>query len=170
MRSIYLILLFTIALNSYSQDTFTYKSGGRIYNSNNQKLNPDDLKELFSSNPKALKLYNSGRSKKTGGNILFWSGLTTLVGKFIYDVKGNHVVKNPNNPNEYNLKYTKNTLYYVAGGFIVLSILIKIGYPKKIKKSIMLINDDFKNPKTGFKIDSTNFISNSNGFGISITF
>ena len=27
-----------------------------------------------------------------------------------------------------------------------------------------------KNPKTGFNIESTSFVSNSNGFGISITF
>ena len=59
---------------------------------------------------------------------------------------------------------------FVGGALVIIAIPIKIGFSKKIKKAVSLMNEDLKNPKTGFNIESTSFISNSNGVGISITF
>jgi hypothetical protein len=53
---------------------------------------------------------------------------------------------------------------------VIASIPIKIGYSKKIKTSVNMINEDLKNPQTGFNIESTYIISNSDGIGISVSF
>jgi hypothetical protein len=64
---------------------------------------------------------------------------------------------------------SNNIMYFVGAGLILTAIPIKIGLSKKIKKAVLLMNEDLKTPKTSFNIESTSFISNSNGFGISIT-
>ena len=61
-------------------------------------------------------------------------------------------------------------LFLVTIFGILISIPIKGGFSKNIKNAVALINEDFKNPKTSFNIESTSFISNTNGLGISITF
>ena len=58
----------------------------------------------------------------------------------------------------------------MSGAVIIIAIPIKLGFSKKIKRAVSLVNEDFKKPTTGFNIESTSFVSNANGFGISITF
>ena len=53
--------------NSFSQE-LTYKSGGRIFNSDGKKMSPTEVRELLSAEPGMLQFYNAGRSKKTIGN------------------------------------------------------------------------------------------------------
>jgi hypothetical protein len=65
---------------------------------------------------------------------------------------------------------SNNIMYFVGAGMVIIAIPIKLGFSKKIKKAVSLINEDFKKPNTGFNIESTSFVSNANGFGISITF
>lgn len=61
------------------------------------------------------------------------------------------------------------SIYVIGGIMSAAAIPIKIGFSKKIKKSIILMNEDAKNPKTTF-IESSEIIANSNGIGISIKF
>ncbi|WP_395052926.1 hypothetical protein [Flavobacterium sp.] len=177
MKKIICLFLFALPFLNFSQEQLTFKSGGRVYNSNSEKLTSDEVRTLLQPNPEALQLFNAGRSKKTVGNIFLWVGTTTFIGKFIYNSTqtkfstqivgygsfGQPIIVT-------NSKTYSNTLLFIGAGLVIIAIPIKIGFSKKIKKSLDLINNDFKNPKTSFTIDSTNFISNSNGFGISITF
>jgi hypothetical protein len=161
----------------FSQDTLTYKSGGRVFNSENKKLTPSETRSLFANTKEALTLYNSGRTKKTLGNILLYSGITTLIIKRISDankptISSTLVGYNYQGAPIYSFQFhdIDRTLYYIGGAMVIISIPIKLGFSKKIKKALSLINEDFKKPNTGLNIESTSFISNANGFGISITF
>lgn len=168
MKKMLLLLVLFISQFVFSQNSLTMKSGGSVFDGNNQKIDPDTMRDFLKDSPDALKLYNAGRSKKTTGNIILWSGITMLVGKYISDVSGNKVEVNPNNPNQVQFKYTTNTLYFVAGGLIVISIPIKIGFEKKIKKSVDLINQS-NSKETTFYLNSE-IVANSNGIGFKITF
>lgn len=148
----------------FSQDNaLKYKSGGRVFNSNDQRLTSTQMRELLTTNSEALKLYNAGRAKKTVGNILFWGGLGTLAIKEISMRK-----KTNQPPNEQTS--TNNIMYFVGAGIVLVSIPVKLGFSKKIKKAVSLINEDFKNPSATFNIEESSLIANSNGIGISITF
>lgn len=177
MKHLILLLLLTSSFFCFSQDVLTFKSTSRVFNSDNVKLTSIEVRDLFASNPEALRLYNSGMTKKTLGNILLYGGSATLIGKFLFnatqtdnsfEVVGYGAFGQPILVN--NSKTYSNTLLFVSAAVIVIAIPIKIGFSKKIKKAVLLMNQDLKNPKTGFNIESTSFISNSNGVGFSITF
>lgn len=162
MKQIFLILLVILPVLSFSQETLTYKSGGRVFDSNNQKLNSEAVRSLLTNNSEALSLYNSGKTKQTLGNILLYGGIATVV--------INHYLILQNTKNKGDINPNRNIPYIIGAGLILTAIPIKIGFSRKIKKAISMHNEDLKNPKTGFNIESTTIISNSNGFGISITF
>ena len=158
MKNLFLIftLLFTSA--AFCQETYTMKSGGRIFNSKNERLNSTKVAENF--NPEALKLYKAGRTKKTIGNLFFWGGLSTFVIKHL-----NVVNKHSGNMHA----VTNNTLYFVGGAMVLTSIPIKIGFQNKIRKSVTVMNE--YNTKTDkVSIESTDLMVNANGIGISLTF
>lgn len=145
------------------EDALIFKSGGRVFNSNNQKISPHDMRSILSTNSEALKLYNAGRLKKTIGNTLFWGGLGTFA------IKHATIIKDSRQP-LYKQKSTNNIMYFVGAGMVLVSVPVKLGFQKKIKKSVALINEDIKNPSTTFNIEESSIIANSNGIGISITF
>ena len=163
MKNLILISLLITCSFTYGQDVLIYKSGGRVFNANNQKISSDDVRALMMTNPEALNLYNSGRTKKTLGNILLYGGIATFSIKHISIIN-----KYKNNP--YGTVDSNNILYFVSAGIILVSLPIKIGYSKKIEQAVSLINADFKNPKTTFNIESTQIIANRNGIGLAITF
>ena len=113
--------------------------------------------ELLANNEQLLANYNDGRSRKTAGNILLWGGLGSMVG---YLGRGFYL-------GVYEFSSPANILGLSA---VLVAIPVKIGFSKKIKRAVSLVNEDFKKPTTGFNIESTSFVSNANGFGISITF
>ena len=167
MKKLLYIVLALLPFFSFSQEQFSFKSGGRVFNSNSQKLTTTEVRATLESNSQALKLYNAGRTKKTVGNIFLYGGISTIITTHLVRVTDSNTFDQFGRPTS---KTRSNTMYFVGAGVVLIAIPIKIGFTKKIKKSLELINQDFKNPKTSFNIDSTTFISNSNGFGISITF
>lgn len=126
------------------------------------KLSSTEVRSLYANNPEALRLYNTGMAKKTIGNILLYGGITSVIVKHYSALTTSN---NGPNTESYN-----NVLYFVGAGAALIAIPIKIGFSRKIKKSVLLINEDLRNSQTGFNIESTTFISNSNGVGFSITF
>jgi hypothetical protein len=66
--------LFFCSLQSYSQKLI-YKSNGNITDTENNKILPDQVRELLKDNEKLLADYNVGRKKKTVGNVLLIGGL-----------------------------------------------------------------------------------------------
>ncbi len=170
----FIILLF--ALNITAQEVYTSR-GGRVYQ-NGIKLSIDTISARFEKNPEILNSYLAGKTKQTFGNILLWGGLGVGVGKFIYAAigPGAHETTQvyPGNSVIGTIYETKsnytNTLFFVSAAMIVLAIPIKIGFREKIKKSVELMNETVKNPKTTFNIEATQIIANQNGIGLAITF
>lgn len=163
LKKIALLFLLVFPLLSFCQDTLTYKGNGRIFNSSQQKLSSENVRSLISNNTEALHLYNSGKTKQTLGNIFLYGGISIVIIKHITMLNkysGQNALKAESN----------NVMYFVGGAITIIAIPIKIGFSKKIKRAVTTVNEDLKNPKTGFNIESTSFVSNSNGFGISITF
>lgn len=174
MKKTLSLLIFIFSFSVFSQNLYTFKRGGKIIQ-NEVKVNPNEIRNLLSSNDEALKLYEEGRSKKTIGNIFLIAGFGTILGKFIYEVTepmktrvvGYNYFGSPIIVDE---SSNSNTLFYVGAGLVILAIPIKLGFSNKIRKTVDLMNNDLKNSQSGFNIESTSIISNSNGVGISITF
>ncbi len=162
MKKIALLTLLIFSFLGFSQEAITCKNNGSVFNSSKQKLSSEEVRNLLKDNKEALDLYNVGKTKQTLGNILLYGGISTVV--------INHLLLVQNAKNKGDINSSRNIPYIIGGGLILTAIPIKLGFSKKIKKAVSLINDDLKNPKTGFTIESTSFISNSNGVGFSITF
>jgi hypothetical protein len=166
MKNFITLILLTTSFFCFSQEALTFKSTSRVFNSNNIKLSPEEVRNLFASNSEALHLYNSGKTKQTVGNILLYGGLSSLITTHLIRVTDS----NTDQYGRLTIKTRSNVMYFVSAGVVLIAIPIKIGFSKKIKKAVSMMNEDLKNPKTGFNIESTSFISNSNGVGFSITF
>lgn len=144
-----------IGLMAVSQD-LTYKSGGRIFDSNNKKLSPKEVRALLAAKPGMLKFYNEGRSKKTTGNILLYGGMATLATDFIIAANKESVYPTP--------------LTYLGIGTVILAIPVKAGFSKKIKTVVKDYNAELSAKDTGFNIESVLIVSGGNTLGVRITF
>jgi hypothetical protein len=162
MKNLFALFLLLTSFLCLSQEALTFKGTSKVLNSDKVKLSPTEVRDLFVANPEALRLYNSGKTKQTLGNILLYGGIAT--------VAINHYSIMQQAKNRANIDGDRNIPYAIGGVLILTAIPIKIGFSKKIEKAVSLMNEDLKNPKTGSNIESTSFISNSNGLGISITF
>lgn len=155
MKNLLILTLLFFSFSILSQETYTMKSGGRVFNSKEEKLNPDKVREEFSG--EALNLYNSGRNKKTVGNLFLYTGIITspiAISAFLNDAP-------------------RGTVYTTAGitlTCLLVSIPIKTGYSKKIKKSVELMNGINSSSSTSFNIENTSVVINQNGAGFRITF
>ncbi len=167
MIKIICLLITLLSITGFSQEIYMFKSGGRVFDSKNQKISPDEVRDLLVNNQLALELYEAGRNKKTFGNVLLYGGIAMGIGKFIYDAKSPAYKVSTNG--QLNYEVTSNVLYYVSGAIVLVAIPIKIGFSKKIKKAIEMLNENNLKPKTT-SIESTSFIANNNGVGVSITF
>lgn len=155
MKTNYLLLFLFTTLFSFSQQ-LTYKSCGNILDSKNDKMSPSEVRTLLSKNTKLLNLYNTGRTKKTAGNIFFYGGLGLVVADLANGVFNDIVYP--------------TALTYIGITSVVISVPVKIGYPKKIKKVVEDYNKQLVYNENNLKIESINFVTNSNGLGFQITF
>ena len=140
---------------TYSQEIYTFKSSGRVFDSQNQKISPDEVRDLLITNQPALELYEAGRNKKTFGNILLILGSGSIIGDLIIGSTRNVVYP--------------TALTYIGIPSLLMAIPIKIGFSKKIKKAVKMLNEDNIKTKTS-SIENTSIIANTNGVGLSITF
>ncbi len=172
MKKVILILvLITIANTTFGQNNYEFKSGGRIFQ-NNKEIVPDNVRKLLIKNQPALALYEAGRTKKTWGNVLMIGGLATMTGKLLLDLTTDTEKTTTNgNYNSINIdqKRSSTTGYIIGGVMFIAAIPIKIGFSKKIKKAVLLMNEEVK-PKETSLIESTSFVMNQNGAGLLFTF
>jgi 3-hydroxy-3-methylglutaryl CoA synthase len=154
-RTILLLILF-IPFFINAQDPYNYKFGGRVFE-NGRKLTPSDINIYFSDNPEILKLYTKGIVKKSTGNFLLYSGLLSTA----YAL---HEVNKEGN----------ETVIAATSGYGVLAILfsipIKIGYQKKIKKAVLLMNKEIESQNKEVLLYDVKLISTQSGIGLKITF
>ena len=156
MKSKLLIITFLlVALSSFSQQ-ITYKSGGNILDSKNDKMSPTAVRALLSKNTDLLNLYNAGRTKKTVGNIFFYGGLGLIVADLANGA--------------FNDIIYPTALTYIGITCVVVSIPVKIGYSKKIKTVVNDYNKQVVFNDHSLKIESINLVTNTNGLGFQITF
>ncbi len=155
MKKIVCLLVFLISITCFSQEIYSFKSGGRVFNSKNEKISPNEVRNLLVNNQPALELYEIGRNKKNFGNILLIVGSGCIVGDLALGLTKDKVYP--------------TTLTYIGIPSLVLAIPIKIGFSKKIKKAVEMLNEDNSKPKTT-SIEATSIIANANGVGVSITF
>jgi succinyl-CoA synthetase beta subunit len=164
MKKLITTILLLLPVFLFSQQ-LTYRSGGRVYNSENKKIEPSEVRELMAKNTAALKLYNTGRTEKTIGNIFFFSGIglvaTDLVVSFVddgatFDSSGNAHKKEAN-----------HSLALVGAAMVVVSIPFKIGCAKKVRSAISEYNKGVVSNEVPSKLT---LLANNQGLGLRIQF
>lgn len=171
IKQVLILLLFFISLQSYSQK-LVYKSNGNILNSENQKIKPDQVREILANNEKLLADYNAGRSKKTIGNILLISGFGFLAADLIHGVTASGMTATPTGGGYYSLQSERTyptLLTYLGVAAIIIAIPVKIGFSKRIKN---VVTDYNNQTNTGYNQNNKqklDLITNSNGIGLRLT-
>lgn len=167
IKPLFFILLFFCSLQSHSQK-LVYKSNGNILNSENQKISPDQVRELLKDNEKLLTDYNVGRSKKTVGNVLIIGGIGLLATDLLIGATsdGNTTVTGNSIQTERNYP---SALTYIGVAALIIAIPVKIGFSKKIKNVVTEYNNQMTTGYNEFKKTKLDLITNSNGIGLRFT-
>jgi hypothetical protein len=171
IKPLFFLLLFFCSLQSFSQK-LVYKSNGTILNSENQKISPDQVRELLANNEKLLTDYNAGRTKKTVGNILLIGGLGFLTADLIHGVTASGMTATPTGGGYYNLQSEKTyptALTYIGIAAIVIAIPVKIGFSKKIRNVVTEYNNQTTTAYYQNNNQKLDLITNSNGIGLRLT-
>jgi hypothetical protein len=155
MKKIFFLLIFLTTTSLFSQELI-YKTGGRIFSTEGQKIKPTEVRELLKNQPAMLDFYNKGRSKKITGNILFYGSFALLATDFLTAA-------------ESEASYPRALTYFGIGSFL-LSFPVKIGYTKYIKTAVEDYNKELNNKDNGLTIESIQFVTNQNGVGLKINF
>ncbi|MEP6805716.1 MAG: hypothetical protein ABI892_14405 [Flavobacterium sp.] len=167
------VLFFLLTIAVYSQQ-LTYKSGGRVYDSEDKKVKSNDVRQLMQNNTEALKLYNSGRSKKTFANVFLYGGAALVATNVILEmnkgIEETTTVTYPGNGYYPSIKSEKTnmTAAIIGGVLIIASIPIRIGYSKKVKTAIEKYNAGLAD--TYKPAPKTTLIASSNKIGVRIEF
>lgn len=171
IKQLFFFLILLCSLQSHSQK-LVYKSNGVVLNSENQKISPDQVRELLKDNEKLLADYNAGRTKKTFGNILLIGGLGFLTADLIQGLttdkttvaSGNYYsIQGVQSENNY-----PTALTYFGLAALVVAIPVKIGFSKKIKNVVTEYNNQSTtgfNQYNNLENSKLNLITNSRGIG-----
>ena len=166
------ILLLLVCSSQLFSQKLVYKSNGNITDSENQKISPDQVRELLVNNEKLLADYNAGRSKKTAGNVLLWVGLGFLTADLIHGITASGITSTPAGSGYYNLQSKKNyptVLTYLGVVAVITAIPVKIGFSKKIKNVVTEYNNQKATGNVDFNKQKLDLITNSNGIGFRLT-
>lgn len=167
-KPLFFLFILFCSLQMYSQK-LVYKSNGTILNSENQKISPDQVRELLKDNQKLLADYNAGRTKKTTGNILLIGGLGLLTADLIHGATASGMTAVPTGGGYYNLQTEKTyptALTFLGVAAIIIAVPVKIGFSKKIKNVVTEYNNQ---NATGYNEPKLDLITNSNGIGLRFT-
>ncbi|MFB9076743.1 hypothetical protein ACFFLS_23990 [Flavobacterium procerum] len=157
------ILFFIIATVGFAQQLH-YRTAGTVYDSEGKRLNSNAVRAYMDQSPEALKLYNAGRSKKTFGNVFFYSGLAIGTLNVIKAMATTNITA------EGTAERTKMTGAIIGGILVVASIPIKIGYPKKIKQALTSYNSKLAENTNDSEPIKTTIVASNNQVGVRITF
>ncbi|MDP2159596.1 MAG: hypothetical protein Q8K02_03875 [Flavobacterium sp.] len=155
MKNLFYFTILLFSVSSYSQKII-YKGNGNIYDSNDKRISPNEVRNMISYNPALVNLYNEGREKKTIGNVLLIGGAALIVSDLAVGATAD--VTYP------------TALTYIGLGSMLLSIPIKSGFSKKIDKVVEVHNKSVVYRKSSFEINDLTLITNRNGIGFQITF
>ena len=91
MKKIICLLVTLLSITGFSQEVYKFKSGGRVFDSKNQKISPEEVRGLLANNDEALDLYEDGRNKKTFGNILLYGRFVSGIYLFSKDYFNHYI-------------------------------------------------------------------------------
>ena len=131
---------------------------GKVYDTNNNKWTPKEVRDILAENPQALASYKKGRSKKTWGNLLLYSGLAMATTNIAVGFKTEAVVE------QYNFAPS-----IIGVAMALIAIPVKIGHSKKVKKAMELHNEE-KNNQVKSAAPKLTFTASQNQFGLSVEF
>lgn len=151
-----IVSLFLLASVSAFSQELKYKTGGRIFDSNNQKLASKEVRELLAKQPEILESYNEGRSEKIFGNALMYGGIALAATDLIVAAT---------KEGEY-----PTALTVVGVASIFLSVPIKYSSTKKLKTVVKDYNAALSKKDSGFNFESMSIVSNGKGLGLRMTF
>ena len=159
----FLVLFILMSFSGFSQQLI-YRSGN-VYDSDSDKLQPDTVRDLMQKNRSALASYNSGRNKKTWGNVLLYGGLGLGTINLVMAVTTNKA--EVDNQGNFHTTKTGPELAIIGGAMVLASIPIKIGYSKKIKTAVENYNQNVasNNWKANMSI-----VADNQGFGLRVSF
>jgi hypothetical protein len=154
IKRILFIFSLILSLQSFGQKLI-YSGNGNILDANSTQLSPEQVEVLLKDNEDLFRSYIAGRSKKSVGNIMFYSGLALMATDVVVGAS-----KDSNYP----------TFFTIIGGITTLiAIPVKMGFSKKIKN---VVND--YNTKNGYTYTNPNskldIISSNYGLGVRLTF
>ncbi len=167
-KQLFILLLLVCSSYSFSQK-LVYKSNGTILNSENQKISPDQVRELLANNEKLLDDYNAGRSKKTAGNILMTFGIGAMLTDLIVAATTGGGVEISYDNTLKQKRYYPTALTYLGAGLFIVAIPVKIGFSKKIKNVVTEYNNLKATGNVDFNKQKLDFITNANGIGFRLT-
>ncbi len=159
-KYIFFIFITLLFFNANGQQ-LVYKSGSKIYNSENKKLSPDEVRGILKVDKNSLGLYNSGRNKKTMGNILLIGGLGFMAADLLNGAMNTTATDTHPYP---------SALTFIGAAAIVASIPVKIGYSKKVQQAVDDFNKLHSDKKTiGISNGKLEFVAKGNGLGLRLT-
>jgi hypothetical protein len=153
IKQVFILLLFFCALQTYSQK-LVYKSNGNILNSENQKISPNQVRELLVNNEELLANYNAGRTKKTVGNVLLYGGSALVLSDMLTNLLFSKQKLTYSNDLSHSIIKAENRIYpsvftYIGAAAILIAIPVKMGFSKKIKNVVT----DYNNQKATGNLD-----------------
>jgi hypothetical protein len=154
MKRIALLLMLVFTTISFAQQ-LRYKSGS-IYDSNLNKLNGKEMRELLATKPGLLNFYNAGQSKKNVGGFMLGFGSGLMIGDLLLSLTST---------SEY-----PSAITYVGATIALVSIPIISGYKKKLKTVVDDYNKQIVSNDPFIDIDQVSLIATQNGAGLRITF
>ncbi|SEG44473.1 hypothetical protein [Flavobacterium urumqiense] len=178
IKPIFFLLLFFCSFQSYSQKLI-YKSNGTISDMENNKISSDGVRALLANNEKLLADYNSGRRKKTIGNIMLYGGLGMVVfdlGIVAFDnaiSDGFSTIVSAGIPGSGSgssgRRAKPSVATYIGLASFAAAIPIKIGFSKKIENVVTEFNNQSTIGYKQYNNQKLDLITNSNGIGLRLT-
>jgi hypothetical protein len=163
IKPFFFLFLFFCTLQSYSQK-LVYKSNGNITDTENNKISPDQVRELLKDNEKLLADYNVGRKKKTVGNVLLIGGSALIGTTLTVALIESEEIQLKNSTKNY-----VQALYIVGLASVIVALPIKIGFSKKIKNVVTQYNNQKTTGNNSYNAQKLDLITNSNGIGLRLT-
>lgn len=147
--------VFLLLLSSFSFAQLSVKSRGRVFDANGEQLRVARVREILSTKPNYLDLYDEGRTKKTAGNVLLIGGATLILADLAVGFTQD--------------KQYPTALTAVGALALIIAIPVKVGYSKKIRKSIDGYNGKVADNST-ISLENLSICSNRNGIGLRFNF
>jgi len=163
IKPLFFLFLFFCSLQSHSQKLI-YKSNGNITDVENNKISPDQVRELLKDNEKLLADYNVGRKKKTVGNVLLIGGSALIGTTLTVALIESEEIQLKNSTKNY-----VQALYIVGLASVIVALPVKIGFSKKIKNVVTQYNNQMVTGYKQFNKQKLDLITNSNGIGLRLT-